>query len=130
MNFKGLDGKGVGGGQVPGVPRQLALDLVEESRGPEDLQGLFPVQHDPEEGVKADEVVDMGVGDKGVGNLEKLGRPAVSQLPHIKEQGPPFPENLDEKRRVLERIVDELGLKKRFQGSGFQKKYFLFLRRG
>jgi hypothetical protein len=62
----------------------------------------------------------MGVGDKGVGNLEKLGRPAVPQLAHIKKKGPPFPENLDKKRRIFDRVIDELGPKKRFQDFPFE----------
>jgi len=64
----------------------------------------------------------MGVGDKCVGNLEKLGRPAIYQLSHIKEQSPPFPENFDVKPGVLKSVVEELGLEKRFQGSGSCKK--------
>jgi hypothetical protein len=64
----------------------------------------------------------MGVGDKGMGNLEKLGRPAFPQLPHIKEQGPPFPENFDVKPWILKNAIEKLSLEKRFQGAGSWNK--------
>jgi len=65
-------------------------------------------------------LVDMVVGYKGVVFLDKLGRPAFPQLAQIKKKGPPCPENLDKKRRIFERIIDELGPKKRFQDFPFE----------
>jgi hypothetical protein len=52
-----------------------------------------------------------------MGNLHEFGRPDPSQFSQVEKQGPAFPEDLYEKGRVPQRAVEQLSVKKRFQGS-------------
>jgi hypothetical protein len=58
-------------------------------------------------------MIDMGMRNKGMGHFEKFGRPPMSQFAQIKKQSPALPENFNEKPRVIERMINELGMKKR-----------------
>jgi hypothetical protein len=57
----------------------------------------------------------MGVGYKGMRYFQQLGRPKCPDLTNIKEQSPMLPENLHIERRVSEGIIDQFGVKQRFQ---------------
>jgi hypothetical protein len=62
-------------------------------------------------------MIDVGVGDEGVGDLQQLGRTKGPDLAHIEEQSPVLPQNLHKERRVFERRIDHFGMKQRFQSA-------------
>jgi len=85
MDFGGDHRKRIAFGQVPGVPGELSLDVRQEPRRSKDLQGLLPVQHQSDQGVETDKVIDVGMGHKSVGDLQKLSRTKGPDLPNIKD---------------------------------------------
>jgi hypothetical protein len=55
-------------------------------------------------------MINVGVGDKGMGNLKELSWADRSKFSHVKEQGPAFPEDFYEEHRVSEGSVDNLSV--------------------
>jgi hypothetical protein len=100
--------------QVPGVGGELVPHPVDEPRRPEEVDCLLPAEGHPQQGVEPREVVHVGVGDEGVGDLEELPRREGREVAQIEEQRPPLEEEVDVEPRIAKRVVDEPGVEERF----------------
>jgi hypothetical protein len=118
MNLRSDDREGIAFGEVPGVTGELSPHIRKEPRGSKDLELLLPVQHEADQGVEANKMVDVGMGDEGVGNFQELGRAKRPHLPQVEDQRAVLPEDLNEEGRIFEWGIDQFSMK-----EGFQKKF-------
>jgi hypothetical protein len=76
--------------------------------------------------VETDEVIDMGMRDEYIRDLEELPSRQVVVGPQVEEETTALPRDIDVNRRVLEGIVDqawvEYGLHAIDQGLAFRKR--------
>jgi hypothetical protein len=84
------------------------LNVGKKPGWPEDFQGFVTVQHQSQKGIEANEMVNVGVGDKGVGYLKEFSRANVPKFSQVKKQSPAFPENFYEEHRVSKGSIENL----------------------
>jgi hypothetical protein len=93
--------------QVPGISLQLSLDIGDYAGRPVDMERKLPAKQYPQERVETYEVVDMGMGDEGIGDPVDLGIIQGREIACIKKHRPSLAKDPDEKTGVAERIVEQ-----------------------
>jgi hypothetical protein len=59
--------------------------------------------------IEPNEVIDVGMRDKHVGELEDFSHAETVEAPEVEEHSPPLVVKADEKNGILERSIDETG---------------------
>jgi hypothetical protein len=110
MYFRRLHRERIFRSQVPCIACEFTLNVGKKPGWPEDFQGFVTVQHQSQKGIEANEMVNVGVGDKGVGNLKEFSWANISEFSHVKEQSPAFPEDFYKEHRVSEGSIENLSV--------------------
>jgi hypothetical protein len=105
--------KGVSGDEVPGISRQPSGNAVRKPRGAVYPERPFLVEEGAQQGVKSDQMIDMGMGNEYFTNLEQLPGREVVQVAAVEKQGFTAMGEADIKTRVAERTVNESGVEDR-----------------
>jgi hypothetical protein len=82
-------------------------DLIEKAGGPEQMELLVASEKYPKQPIEADEVVHVGMGDKNMGNPQKLARRERGDVAEIEQEGASLEEKIDKDRRVPQRSVNK-----------------------
>ena len=86
-DLDGLNDKGIGIDKIPGIACKLAPDIGDDARRAEYADGLVAAEIQAQQMVKTDEVIDMGMGDKHVFDLEQPARLKAAYIAKVNEQG-------------------------------------------
>jgi hypothetical protein len=70
--------------------------------------------------IEADEVVDVRMGDKYVGELEDVSRGETVETAKVEKHGASFIMKGDEENRILKRAIEETGRKSVCHSIGLQ----------
>ena len=92
--------------QVPGEPGQLACHILNNIFRSKNCQRCFPTKKCSQQPVETDEVVNMGVADKNMGNFEKGSVRYSGQITKIKQQHPLFQKKLHQQTGISKRVID------------------------
>jgi hypothetical protein len=95
--------------QIPGVPGQFSFHAAEEARRSVHTEVSVSAQKNPEQGVKSNKMVHVGMGHKNMTHLEEVSRRKGTQITEIEKKGPPFKKKGDKQPGVRKRIMDESG---------------------
>src|SRR3990172_8866642 len=68
-----LEREGVALHQIPGVAGKLPLDVGDDPRGPEETDHPIAAEDDPQQVIESNEVIDVGVRDEDIGDLQQVG---------------------------------------------------------
>lgn len=113
MHFHHFDGDGltIVVHKVPRKPRQLALDIGDEVCGPVQGERLPAPEDNAQQMVETDEMVDMRVADKNMGDLEQVHIGHGGQIAQIKQQRAPLMKELYQNPGVAQNAVYQAGMK-------------------
>ncbi len=74
----------------------------------------------PQDAVKTDEMINVGMGDKYIIDFEDIPHRKICGKPEIKQEGLPFPQAPDVQSRVFERTIEKSRMK-----GWFHKQLYL-----
>ena len=109
--------EGIARGQVPGIARELAANVVDQPRRPAERQLAIPRQRQPQQLIEPHEMVHVGVRDAHVREPQAVAGAQAIDAAEIEEQRVTLPPQRDVERRVLERAVHEHWAEARFHGA-------------
>ena len=111
-----FDFQGIFLDKVPCIPTQLSLDAFGNVCRSVYSQRGFPSQQCAEQRVEPDEMIDVRMGYKHIGDLLEFARTELVYIADVKEQGPFFMCDSQEKRGVLKGAVDKTMDERWFHG--------------
>ena len=99
--------------EIPGVSSQFSLHLGQKTGRAEEMEHLLPPEEYPQQAVKADEMVHMGVRDKHMGDFEEIPGLEPVEFPQVEQECPSFEPEGDIQSGIGKRVVYE----SRYEGS-------------
>jgi len=93
--------------EVPCISLKFSPDALDNARRAVDGEGRFLPEPLSEKEVKADKMVHMHMGDEDIGYPVHLRWGECADIPEVKEQRIPLPEEPDIQTGVSKRVVDE-----------------------
>src|SRR5450759_2167170 len=93
--------------EIPTITMKLVLDVLDETLGAIKPDRLLPPDQHPQEAVKADEMIDMRVRDKGMLKPLDLSRRQIRDIAQVKQNRTLFEQRFDIKGRISGSPVDE-----------------------
>ena len=109
--------EGIARGQVPGIARELAANVVDQPRRPAERQLAIPRQRQPQQLIEPHEMVHVGVRDAHVREAQAVPRAQAVDAAEIEEERVALPAQCDVQCRVLKRPVHEHRPKARLHGA-------------
>ena len=104
--------------QIPCIGRQFVFQLIEETGRTEQTEVLVPAKAQPEQMVKTDEMIHVGVGHKDVIDFQEFSRRQEMQIADIEKNRLPAVLAFNVDAGVSERIVDQGRIVHRYTLSG------------
>jgi hypothetical protein len=104
---------GIAVDQVPPIGHELVLHLVDEAGRTMERDGLLPPDQEAEQPVETKEMVEVGVRHEHLVDAQDASRRQSGDIAEIEQDGAPFEQRFDERRRIAEAAVDEDGMEKR-----------------
>jgi len=117
IDLDDLNAQGIALDQVPGVAPQFPIHVVNDARRPIEVKGAVPAEDCPEEMIKTDKVVQVGMGHEDIAHAEELARWQAGERTQIKKESAPCPANPNVQGRIPPRAVDQLHLKGGFHAT-------------
>jgi hypothetical protein len=117
IDFKHLDVQGVILDEIPGVAPQFPIHVVNDARRTIEVKGAVPAEDCPEEMIKTDKVVQVGMGHEDIAHAEEFARWQAGERTQIKKESAPCPANPNVQGRIPPRAVDQLHLKGGFHAT-------------
>jgi hypothetical protein len=111
FDLKDLEAEGVALDQIPGVPLKLPLHVANNPRGSKQAEEAIPTEDRPEQVIKADKVIEVGMGHEDLAHAEEIAGRQGGDGTQIKEERTPRPPDSDVEGRVSPWAVDQLHLK-------------------
>jgi hypothetical protein len=99
--------------KVPVVGLQLVANMVNEPLRPIKVHGFISAHQNSQQSVKANEMVDVGVGYEDVVKPHNLAWGERFETSKVNKDGPIFEQNFDIERRITGSSVNESGIKQR-----------------
>ncbi len=97
--------------QIPRVTGKLSLNVVNDTPRTKDSHLLFPVERAAKQVIEADEMIDMGMRDKDVGEFVHIAQAESVDPSQVEKQGPALVPKANKQHRVLKWTVDQSGMK-------------------
>src|SRR5579872_6707967 len=100
------------------------VHLREEATGTVERDRFRAADQEAEQPIEAEEVVEMGMRDEDLVDLEDAPRGQRRDIAEVEEDCPPLEQGLDEDRGIAETAIDEHGMDQRphcqMSGIGYQ----------
>ena len=99
--------EGVPFNQVPDVAGELPFDVRDEAWRSEEANRVTTTEDDPQKMIEANKVIDVGVRNKDIGNLQQIGRRLRRQITEIQQKGASFPPEPHKEAGIIEYPIEE-----------------------
>ena len=123
MDFRHVQFKVVGviGDQIPRIGMELVLHVPKEIGRSIETNAPISPQGNPQEMIKTDEMVHVGMGNKNVADLQKLAWRKEVDIAEVEKKGLPPVLEVHIHTGVAEGIIDQGGAMNHFSPSAYTK---------
>ncbi len=108
VEFTDLNSQGIAVNQIPGVPAKLTVHIVDQSRRTIEAKRFSASQSHSHDGVEADEVVHVRMGDEEVAGPKQTRGAQRGVLPEVEKQRPFRPAHFHIDARIAEAVVHQV----------------------